>query len=149
MKSHLMTSKIILCTTGYSTKELVFMTTIVVILLIILFAAHKINKGQDKGLTGKIADKLAEVQTRKPEKSTQADMQANMQAKPTIRSGLGRDKCDDFSSYTDFREDDIFKPKKPSRRRNMIEPCITEEMASGEYEDHDTYNMDDLFNDKF
>lgn len=91
-------------------------------------------------------------QPEKPEFSLNTDQDSESlgyQSKPNIFSGLGRDKCDDFSSYIDFREDDIFKPKKPSRRRNMIEPCITEEMARGEYGDDDTYSIDDLFRDKF
>ena len=139
-------------------------------LLLIVFVIVKFSKKSKNGqksLRDLIADMSTEAQRsqgngeqigqpEKPEFSLNRDQDSQVfdsqtsgyQSKPTIFSGLGRDKCDDFSSYTDFREDDIFKPKKPSRRRNMIEPCITEEMARGEYGDDDTYSIDDLFRDK-
>lgn len=125
------------------------MAEFIFVLLLIVFVIGKFSKkgknGQ-KSLKDLIADMSTEAQraqengekveqSRKPEQpefslNTDQDSQlSGYQSKPSIFSGLGRDKCDDFSSYTDFREDDIFKPKKPSRRRNTIEPCITEEMA--------------------
>lgn len=145
------------------------MAEFIFVLLLIVFVICKFSKKSKNGqksLKDLIADMSTEAQrsqgngeqmeqSRKPEQSefslnTDQDSQlSGYQSKPSIFSGLGRDKCDDFSSYTDFREDDIFKPKKPSRRRNMIEPCITEEMARGEYGDDDTYSIDDLFSDKF
>lgn len=169
MTFHLTTSRIILCTTGYSTKELMFMAEFIFVLLLIVFGIVKFSKKSKNGqksLKDLIADMSTEAQRSQgngeqmgqPEKPEQPKFSLNTdqysqlsgyQSKPTIFSGLGRDKCDDFSSYTDFREDDIFKPKKPSRRRNMIEPCIAEEMARGEYGDDDTYSIDDLFRDKF
>lgn len=145
------------------------MAEFIFVLLLIVFVIGKFSKKSKNGqksLKDLIADMSTEAQraqgngekvkqSRKPEQpkfslNTDQDSQlSGYQSKPTIFSGLGRDRCDDFSSYTDFREDDIFKPKKPSRRRNMIEPCITEEMARGEYGDDDTYSIDDLFRDKF
>lgn len=150
------------------------MAEFIFVLLLIVFVIGKISKKNKNGMKGWLADMVAEakkaqemqeaqklqgvqgVNPSSPEESVspvepieQVEPYQDTKPKFSIFSGLGRDKCDDFSSYTDFREDDIFKPKKPSRRRNMIEPCITEEMARGEYEDHDTYNIDDLFRDKF
>lgn len=144
------------------------MAEFIFVLLLIVFVFAKISKKSKKnknGMTGWLADMAAEakkaqemqgvkgVNPSSPEESVNPaePVEPYQDTKPkfNIFSGLGRDKCDAFSSYTDFREDDIFKPKKPSRRRNMIEPCITEEMARGEYEDNDTYNIDDLFRDKF
>lgn len=147
------------------------MAEFIFVLLLIVFVIGKISKKNKNGMTGWLADMAAEakkaqemqdaqklhgvegVNPSSPEESVNSvePVEPYQDTKPkfSIFSSLGRDKCDDFSSYTDFREDDIFKPKKPSRRRNMIEPCITEEMARGEYEDHDTYNIDDLFRDKF
>lgn len=147
------------------------MAEFIFVLLLIVFVFAKISKKSKKnknGMTGWLADMAAEAKKAQEMQEAQKLQGVNpssleesvnpvepvepyQDTKPkfSIFSGLGRDKCDDFSSYTDFREDDIFKPKKPSRRRNMIEPCITEEMARGEYEDHDTYNIDDLFRDKF
>lgn len=141
---------------------------VVLVILFVLAKFSKKSKNGQKSLKDLIADMSTEAQrtqgndeqmeqSENPEFSSNTDQDSQVfdsqssvyQSKPTIFSGLGRDKCDDFSSYTDFREDDIFKPKKPSRRRNMIEPCITEEMARGEYRDDDTYNIDDLFHDKF
>lgn len=138
------------------------MAEFIFVLLVIVFVFAKISKKSKNGMKGWLADMAAEakkaqemqgVNTSSPEESVNpaepVEPYQYTKTKFNIFSGLGRDKCDDFSSYTDFREDDIFKPKKSSRRRNMIEPCITEEMARGEYEDHDTYNIDDLFRDKF
>lgn len=142
------------------------MAEFIFVLLLIVFVIGKFSKKSKNGqksLKDLIADMSTEAQRvqgngeqiGQPEQSkfslnTDQDSKSlGYQSKPSIFSGLGRDKCDDFSSYTDFREDDIFKPKKPSRRRNMIEPCITEEMARGEYGDDDTYSIDDLFRDKF
>lgn len=142
------------------------MAEFIFVLLLIAFVIGKFSKKSKNGqksLKDLIADMSTEAQRsqgngeqmkqpEKPEFSLNTDQDSQLsgyQSKPSIFSGLGRDKCDDFSSYTDFREDDIFKPKKPSRRRNMIEPCITEEMARGEYGDDDTYSIDDLFRDKF
>lgn len=142
------------------------MAEFIFVLLLIVFVIGKFSKKSKNGqksLKDLIADMSTEAQRvqgnseqigqpEKPEFSLNTDQDSQLsgyQSKPSIFSGLGRDKCDDFSSYTDFREDDIFKPKKPSRRRNMIEPCITEEMARGEYGDDDTYSIDDLFRDKF
>lgn len=147
------------------------MAEFIFVLLLIVFVIGKFSKKSKSGqksLKDLIADMSTEAQRtqenceqlEQPEKlefssNTDQDSQVfgsqstGYQSKQTIFSGLSRDKCDDFSSYTDFREDDIFKPKKPSRRRNMIEPCITEEMARGEYGDDDTYSIDDLFRDKF
>lgn len=144
------------------------MAEFIFMLLLIVFVFAKISKKSKKnknGMKGWLADMAAEakkaqemqggqeVHPSSPAESVNpvepVEPYQDIKPKFSIFSGLGRDKCDDFSSYTDFREDDIFKPKKPSRRRNMIEPCITEEMARGEYEDHDTYNIDDLFRDKF
>lgn len=144
---------------------------VVLVILFVLAKFSKKSKNGQKSLKDLIADMSTEAQRTQgngeqieqsdklenPEFSSNTDQDSQVfgsqstgyQSKPTIFSGLGRDKCDDFSSYTDFREDDIFKPKKPSRRRNMIEPCITEEMARGEYGDDDTYSIDDLFHDKF
>ena len=145
------------------------MAEFIFVLLLIVFVIGKFSKKSKNGqksLKDLIADMSTEAQRSQgngeqmghPEKPEQPKFSLNTdqysqlsgyQSKPSIFSGLGRDKCDDFSSYTDFREDDIFKPKKPSRRRNMIEPCITEEMARGEYGDDDTYSIADLFRDKF
>lgn len=144
------------------------MAEFIFVLLLIVFVFAKISKKSKKnknGMTGWLADMAAEAKKAQEMQEAQklqgvnpssseesvSPVEPYQDTKPkfSIFSGLGRDKCDDFSSYTDFREEDIFKPKKPSRRRNMIEPCITEEMARGEYEDHDTYNIDDLFRDKF
>lgn len=145
------------------------MAEFIFVLLLIVFVIGKFSKKSKNGqksLKDLIADMSTEAQRSQgngeqmgqseklesQEFSLNTDQYSQLsgyQSKPTIFSGLGRDKCDDFSSYTDFREDDIFKPKKPSRRRNMIEPCITEEMARGEYGDDDTYSIDDLFRDKF
>lgn len=138
------------------------MAEFIFVLLVIAFVFAKISKKSKNGMKGWLADMAAEakkaqemqgVNPSSPEESVNpaepVEPYQYTKTKFNIFSGLGRDKCDDFSSYTDFREDDIFKPKKSSRRRNMIEPCITEEMARGEYEDHDTYNIDDLFRDKF
>lgn len=145
------------------------MAEFIFVLLLIVFVIGKFSKKSknwQKSFKDLIADMSTEAQRSRgngeqmgqlekpeqPEFSLNTDQDSQLsgyQSKPTIFSGLGRDKCDDFSSYTDFREDDIFKPKKPSRRRNMIEPCITEEMARGEYGDDDTYSIDDLFRDKF
>lgn len=142
------------------------MAEFIFVLLLIVFVMGKFSKKSKNGqksLKDLIADMSTEAQMaqgngeqigqpEQPEFSLNTDQDSQSsgyQSKPSIFSGLGRDKCDDFSSYTDFREDDIFKPKKPSRRRNMIEPCITEEMARGEYGDDDTYSIDDLFSDKF
>lgn len=141
------------------------MAEFIFVLLLIVFVIGKFSKKSKNGqksLKDLIADMSTEAQMaqgngEQPEFSLNTDQDSQVfdsrstgyQSKPSIFSGLGRDKCDDFSSYTDFREDDIFKPKKPSRRRNMIEPCITEEMARGEYGDDDTYSIDDLFRDKF
>lgn len=150
------------------------MAEFIFVLLLIVFVIGKFSKKSKNGqksLKDLIADMSTEAQRAQgngeqmgqSEKLESQEFSLNIdqdsqvfdsqtsgyQSKPTIFSGLGRDKCDDFSSYTDFREDDIFKPKKPSRRRNMIEPCITEEMARGEYGDDDTYSIDDLFRDKF
>lgn len=138
------------------------MAEFIFVLLVIVFVFAKISKKSKNGMKGWLADMAAEakkaqeiqgVNPSSPEESVNpaepVEPYQYTKTKFNIFSGLGRDKCDDFSSYTDFREDDIFKPKKSSRRRNMIEPCITEEMARGEYEDHDTYNIDDLFRDKF
>lgn len=141
------------------------MAEFIFMLLLIVFVIGKFSKKSKNGqksLKDLIADMSTEAQRvqgngEQPEFSLNKDQDSQVfdsqskgyQSKSTIFSGLGRDKCDDFSSYTDFREDDIFKPKKPSRRRNMIEPCITEEMARGEYGDDDTYSIDDLFRDKF
>lgn len=147
------------------------MAEFIFVLSLIVFVIGKFSrksKNGQKSLRDLIADMSTEAQRsqgngeqigqpEKPEFSLNRDQDIQVfdsqtlgyQSKQTIFSGLGRDKCDDFSSYTDFREDDIFKPKKPSRRRNMIEPCITEEMARGEYGDDDTYSIDDLFRDKF
>lgn len=141
------------------------MAEFIFVLLVIVFVFAKISKKSKNGMKGWLADMAAEakkaqemqgvqgVNPSSPEESVNpaepVEPYQDTKTKFNIFSGLGRDKCDDFSSYTDFREDDIFKPKKSSRRRNMIEPCITEEMARGEYEDHDTYNIDDLFRDKF
>lgn len=147
------------------------MAEFIFVLLLIVFVIGKFSKKSKNGqksLKDLIADMSTEAQMAQgngeqleqpenPEFSLDTDQDSQVfssqssgyQSKPTIFNGLGRDKCDDFSSYTDFREEDIFKPKKPSRRRNMIEPCITEEMARGEYGDNDTYSIDDLFRDKF
>lgn len=142
------------------------MAEFIFVLLLIVFVIGKFSKKSKNGqksLKDLIADMSTEAQRvqgngeqigqpEQPKFSLNTDQDSKSlgyQSKPSIFSGLGRDKCDDFSSYTDFREDDIFKPKKPSRRRNMIEPCITEEMARGEYGDDDTYSIDDLFRDKF
>ena len=145
------------------------MTEFIFVLLLIVFVIGKFSKKSKNGqksLRDLIADMSTEAQRSQGngEQMGQSEKLENLefslntdqdsqlsgyQSKPSIFSGLGRAKCDDFSSYTDFREDDIFKPKKPSRRRNMIEPCITEEMARGEYGDDDTYSIDDLFRDKF
>ena len=145
------------------------MAEFIFVLLLIVFVVCKFSKKSKNGQKSwkdLISDMSTEAQRvqgngeqigqpkkpNKPEFSLNTDQDSQLsgyQSKPSIFSGLGRDKCDDFSSYTDFREDDIFKPKKPSRRRNMIEPCITEEMARGEYGDDDTYSIDDLFSDKF
>lgn len=142
------------------------MAEFIFVLLLIVFVMGKFSKKSKNGqksLKDLVADMSTEAQRshgngeqigqpEQPEFSLNTDQDSQSsgyQSKPTIFSGLGRDKCDDFSSYIDFREDDIFKPKKPSRRRNMIEPCITEEMARGEYGDDDTYSIDDLFRDKF
>lgn len=147
------------------------MAEFIFVLLLIVFVIGKISKKNKNGMKGWLADMAAEAkkaQEMQEEQKLRGEHGVNgvypsspvelvnpvepyqdIKPKFSIFSGLGRDKCDDFSSYTDFREDNIFKPKKPSRRRNMIEPCITEEMARGEYEDHDTYNIDDLFRDKF
>lgn len=139
------------------------MAEFIFVLLLIVFVMGKFSKKSKNGqksLKDLVADMSTEAQRSQgngeqigqPEFSLNTDQDSQSsgyQSKPTIFSGLGRDKCDDFSSYIDFREDDIFKPKKPSRRRNMIEPCITEEMARGEYGDDDTYSIDDLFRDKF
>lgn len=144
---------------------------VVLIILFVLAKFSKKSKSGQKSLKDLIADMATEAQRtqgngeqmkqseklEKPEFSSNTDQDSQVfgsqspwhQSKPTIFSGLGRDKCDDFSSYIDFREDDIFKPRKPSRQRNMIEPCITEEMARGEYGDDDTYSIDDLLRDKF
>lgn len=144
---------------------------VVLVILFVLAKFSKKSKNGQKSLKDLIADMSTEAQRTQgngeqieqsdklenPEFSPNTDQDSQVfdsqstgyQSKPTIFSSLGRDKCDDFSSYTDFREDDIFKSKKPSRRRNMIEPCITEEMARGEYGDDDTYSIDDLFRDKF
>ncbi len=147
------------------------MAEFIFVLLLIVFVIGKISKKNKNGMKGWLADMAAEAkkaQEMQEEQKLRGEHGVNgvypsspvepvnpvepyqdIKPKFSIFSGLGRDKCDDFSSYTDFREDNIFKPKKPSRRRNMIEPCITEEMARGEYDDHDTYNIDDLFRDKF
>ena len=142
------------------------MAEFIFVLLLIVFVMGKFSKKSKNGqksLKDLVADMSTEAQRsqgngeqigqpEQPEFSLNTDQDSQSseyQSEPTIFSGLGRDKCDDFSSYIDFREDDIFKPKKPSRRRNMIEPCITEEMARGEYGDDDTYSIDDLFRDKF
>lgn len=144
------------------------MAEFIFVLLLIVFVIAKISKKNKNGMKGWLADMAAEAKKAQEMQEAQKlqgvqgvnpssleesvnSVEPYQDTKPkfSIFRGLGRDKCDDFSSYTDFREDDIFKPKKPSRRRNMIEPCITEEMARGEYEDHDTYNIDDLFRDKF
>ena len=144
------------------------MAEFIFVLLLIVFVIAKISKKNKNGMTGWLADMAAEAKKAQEMQDAQKlqgvhpssqeefvnpvePVEPYQATKPkfSIFSGLGRDKCDDFSSYTDFQEDDVFKPKKPSRRRNMIEPCITEEMARGEYEDHDTYNIDDLFRDKF
>lgn len=150
------------------------MAEFIFVLLLIVFVIGKLSKGSKRGkksmhtwladmaAEAKKAQEVQEAQKLQGEHGVNGVYPSNpeepvnpvepyqdIKPKFSIFRGLGRDKCDDFSSYTDFREDDIFKPKKPSRRRNMIEPCITEEMARGEYEDHDTYNIDDLFRDKF
>lgn len=150
------------------------MAEFIFVLLLIVFVIGKLSKGSKRGkksmhtwladmaAEAKKAQEVQEAQKLQGEHGVNGVYPSNpeepvnpvepyqdIKPKFSIFSGLGRDKCDDFSSYTDFREDNIFKPKKPSRRRNMIEPCITEEMARGEYEDHNTYNIDDLFRDKF
>lgn len=147
------------------------MAEFIFVLLVIVFVIGKISKKNKKsknGVTCWLADMAAEAKKAQEmqggqgvnpsssaepanlvEPAEQVEPYQDIKPKSSIFGGLGRDKCDDFSSYTDFREDDIFKPKKPSRRRNMIEPCITEEMARGEYGDDDTYSIDDLFRDKF
>ena len=141
------------------------MAEFIFVLLLIVFVIVKISKKNKNGMTGWLADMAAEAKKAQEMQGEQGVHPSSQEefvnpvepvepyhdTKPkfSIFGSLGRDRCDDFSSYTDFREDNIFKPKKPSRRRNMIEPCITEEMARGEYDDHDTYNIDDLFRDKF
>ena len=147
------------------------MAEFIFVLLLIVFVIGKISKKNKNGMKGWLADMAADAKKEQEMQDAQklqgehgvngvypsspeepvnpVEPYQDIKPKFSIFSGLGRDKCDDFSSYTDFREDDIFNPKKPSRRRNMVEPCITEEMARGEYEDHDTYNIDDLLRDKF